>query len=132
MDKVVSENAVSRALMQIDERLGVELERIPKASWPVFVRGDISWGSESFMSSAEEKGVYEWGWGGFTTNDLKRCRIMARQTTNHYQRSCKEGQDSKGIERITSLFTDTKIKCRAVDRSFVTYFPIEIRMRWST
>ena len=29
------------------------LERIPKASWPVFVRGDISWGSESFMSRAE-------------------------------------------------------------------------------
>jgi len=33
------------------------LERIPKASWPVFLRGDISWGSESFMSRAEEKGI---------------------------------------------------------------------------
>ena len=33
------------------------LKRLPRASWPVFIRGDVSWGSETFMSKAEEKGV---------------------------------------------------------------------------
>lgn len=37
--------------------LWVLLERLPRASWPVFIRGDISWGSETFMSKAEEKDV---------------------------------------------------------------------------
>ena len=33
------------------------LDRIPRSSWPAFFRGDCGWGTEGFMSQAEERGL---------------------------------------------------------------------------
>ena len=33
------------------------LDRIPRAHWPAFIRGDSDWGSDTVMSEAEQRGV---------------------------------------------------------------------------
>ena len=33
------------------------LDRIPRAHWPAFIRGDSDWGSDTIMSEAEQRGV---------------------------------------------------------------------------
>ena len=32
------------------------LDRIPRAHWPAFIRGDSDWGSDTIMSEAEQRG----------------------------------------------------------------------------
>jgi len=46
-----------------------------------------------------------WGWGGFMTQDLKRCQIMARHTAliyNWWNLFCRLAEPKKHIEAITS------------------------------
>ena len=33
------------------------LERIPRANWPAFIRGDSDWGSDTIMTEAEQRGI---------------------------------------------------------------------------
>jgi len=37
--------------------LWVLLERIPRAHWPAFIRGDSDWGRDTIMTEAEQRGV---------------------------------------------------------------------------
>jgi hypothetical protein len=34
------------------------LDRIPRASWPAFIRGDCDWGSDAIMTEAEQRGLH--------------------------------------------------------------------------
>jgi hypothetical protein len=33
------------------------LDRMPRANWPAFIRGDCDWGSDSIMTEAEQRGI---------------------------------------------------------------------------
>jgi len=33
------------------------LDRIPRAHWPAFIRGDCDWGNDPIMTEAEQRGI---------------------------------------------------------------------------
>ena len=52
----------------------------PKATWPAPSKK----GSGVCSSNNFDELKSHWGWGGFTAQDLKRCRFMARMTALVY------------------------------------------------
>ena len=49
-----NQSASSYSALQVYGRL---LDRIPKAHWPRFIRGDCDWGNDGIMTEAEQRGI---------------------------------------------------------------------------
>jgi hypothetical protein len=57
------------------------LEKLPKLSWPSLAQ---HYRDRSDSENNFDELKNQWDWGGFTTQDLKRCRIMAKITALIY------------------------------------------------
>jgi hypothetical protein len=68
------------------------LERVKKYEYAVLVtslRGEVLTIAQHYRDRGDAENPFDelknhWGWGGFTTQDLKRCQIMARHTALIY------------------------------------------------
>ena len=66
--------------------------------------------AQHYRDRADSENIFDelknqWGWGGFTTNDLKRCKLLARVVGlvyNWWNIYCRLADPDKHIEAITS------------------------------
>jgi Transposase DDE domain len=93
MSKVISEDALRRALVKIDETagsrwlgfaegLGGKREVWEYAALVTSRDSEILTLGQLYRDRADCENAFDelknhWGWGGFTTQDLKRCRLLA-------------------------------------------------------
>ena len=70
------------------------LERIPRANWPAFIRGDCDWGSDAVMTEAEQRGIHY----------LFKLRQSPNVKKLILQQHCKPGWErtSEGFEALST------------------------------
>ncbi len=109
MNKVVSDDSARRALKKIDEA-AEDLKTYEYAVLVTSLTHEVLTISQFYRDRADCENVFDemknqWGWGGFVTQDIKRCRLMARMIAliyNWWNLFVRLAVPDKHLEAITS------------------------------
>jgi hypothetical protein len=119
LDVVVSSGKQHRS-MHARPGLSAVLDSLSREQLPALVRGDCGYGNEPFYPLDTMAQLYrdradaengfdelknQWGWGGFTTQDMARCQTSARAVAlvyNWWSWYCRAAKPGARMEAITS------------------------------